>query len=60
MPAAEIARMKKMLGMVNAALVKQKIALAKRKSRAIKKAGKSKSKGKKRTSPIGLKALGFY
>lgn len=58
MPAAEIARMKKMIAAANAAIAKQKIALAKRKSRAIKKAGKS--KGKKRTSPIGLKALGYY
>jgi hypothetical protein len=35
---------------------RQNAALAKRKSRAIKKTAKS----KKRTSPIGLKALGFY
>ena len=39
--------------------VRHKKAMAKRKSRAIKKAAKSK-KTKKRTSPIGLKALGFY
>ena len=35
---------------------RHKKAVAKRKSRAIKKAGKS----KKRTSPVGLKALGIY
>jgi len=35
-----------------------KIVMAKRKSRAIKKAAKS--KGKKRRSPVGLKALGIY
>ena len=35
---------------------RHKKAMAKRKSRAIKKAAKS----KKRTSPIGLKALGYY
>jgi hypothetical protein len=35
---------------------RRKKAVAKRKSRAIKKTAKS----KKRTNPIGLKALGFY
>ena len=36
--------------------VRHKKAVAKRKSRSVKKTAKS----KKRTSPIGLKALGFY
>lgn len=56
MSAADLKRLQKMAAMIQKAKNDQKKALAKRKSRAIKKTAKS----KKRTSPIGLKALGFY
>jgi hypothetical protein len=52
------AQMMAKLRRVNAAIRKsQEIALAKRKSRAVKKTKKTKSK---KMSPIGLKALGIY
>jgi hypothetical protein len=57
MPAANMARINKMLAEAAEIAARHKAALAKRKSRAAK---KKTSKSKKRTSPIGLKALGLY
>jgi hypothetical protein len=56
MPAANLARINKMLAAAAEAASKQKAALAKRKSRAAKKKSKSK---KVNRGNIGLKALGF-